>query len=533
MSLRNLVAGLLLCPVLDTLFAATPSHVGRVRDNSGNPLEFANVTLQSLNDSTLIDGTVTDSAGAFAVTGNGMPAFLRVSAMGFEVRIIDNPRHDTGDIILVPASYMLGEVTAEGSHPKVRLNADGVRVEVAGTTLAHTGTVLELLGKIPFVTTQGSEIEVLGKGAPLVFINGRQVRDPSELTRLASSRIKSVDVVTDPGAGYASTANSVIRITTAVPAGEGFSAGNRATAGYKHYAYLFEQFDLNWRKKGLDIFGILNYENYRERETTNTTAVRYLKAGTVRHNSSAHDRARYPVCHGKVGMNHNMASHSLGFFYDFSYMPSESAGSSSTDRYIDNLFSESLENTSESSRHERRHMLSAYYTGEAGKWKLSANFDALWQNNNRHNAENEMSSLNAARHFTTINDTHNRLLAVNATASLPVWKGKLRFGTEVSDIRRTDIYTGNAAYITDSDIRIHETTSALFAETEQPFGPVTASMGVRWEYTDSRFWQSEQFSADKSREYHNIAPSAALAFTAGDVQTRLVYTRKTSRPAFA
>lgn len=532
MSLRNLVAGLLLCLTVNTLFAVVKTYKGNVKDDSGNPLEFVNVTLQNRNDSTLIDGAVTDAEGTFSVSGDGNSVFLKVSGMGFEDRIIDNPDANIGDISLAPASYMLGEVVVKGSRPMAKLKGDGVQIPVSGTYLANTGTALEVLGKMPFVTKNGSAIEVLGKGTPLIYVNGRQVRDMSELDQLASTQIKNVDVITNPGARYASTVNSVIRITTVAPVGEGFSFNDRTTVGYKHYAYLFEQVNFNWRKKGFDLFGMLNYENYRERPGFSNTTLQYLKSGIVKQNSSGRDFAKYPVYQGKIGLNYNVSSHSFGFYYDFSFRPSTSKGNSLTDRYINNEFSETLENLSDISRHNRQHLLSAYYNGEIGKWHLSANFDAMWQINDRHNAETEISTINQERDFTTLNDVRNRLLAGNISASFPAWKGDVRFGTEITNIHRTDKYSGNTDFISDNDIRINETTTALFAETEQTFGVVTASAGLRWEYTDSRYWQFGRLSDDQSRRYHNISPSASLSFPIGKVNTRLSYMRKTSRPAF-
>lgn len=532
MSLRNLMAGLLLCLTFNTLFAEVQTYGGIVKDDSGNPLEFVNATLQALNDSTLIDGTVTDAEGKFSVRGDGNPVFLKISAIGFEERIIDNPSYNLGDIFLVPASYMLGEVVVKGSRPMAKLKGDGVQVPVSGTYLANTGTAIEVLGKMPFVTKSGSDIEVLGKGTPLIYINGRQVRDMSELDRLASTQIKSIDVITNPGARYASTVNSVIRITTVAPVGKGFSFNERTTVGYKHYAYLFEQVNFNWRKKGFDLFGMINYENYRERPRFLNTTLQYLKSGIVQQNSSGRDLTKYPVYQGKIGLNYNITSHSFGFYYDFSFKPSTSKGNSLTDRYINDEFSETLENLSDVSRHNRQHLLCTYYTGEIWKWHLSANFDAMWQINDRHNAETEISTINPERDFITANDIENRLLAGNIAASFPAWKGDIRFGTEISNIHRTDIYSGNADFISDNDIKISETTTALFAETEQTFGFVSASAGLRWEYTDSRYWQFSRFSEDQSRRYHNISPSASLSFPIGNVNTRLSYMRKTSRPAF-
>ncbi len=526
------MAGLLLCLCVNTLFASNTVYKGVVKDDSGNPLEFVNVTLMAHNDSTLIDGAVTDVTGRFTVCGNGNPLFLRITAMGFEEKRINDPTLDSGEIILSPVSYMLGEVVVKGSRPVAKVKGDGVEVAIAGSYLANTGTALEVLGKMPFVTKSGSEIEVLGKGSPLIYINGRQVRDMSELDQLSSSRIKSVDVVTNPGATYASTVNSVIRITTVAPVGEGFSFNDRTTVGYKHYAYLFEQINLNWRKNGLDLFGRLNYENYRERPGFSNNTVQYLKSGIVRQNSHGRDFAKYPVYQGKLGMNYNSASHNVGLYYDFSYKPSTISGTSVTDRYIDDMLAESLEAYSAARQRNRQHLVGVYYSGQIGKWMLSANFDALWQINDKNNADTENSTLNPVRDFTTVNNVGNRLIAGNVTAAFPVIKGDLKFGIEVTGIHRADRYSGNADYITESDVKINETTSALFAETEQNFGAVSAGFGLRWEYTDSKYWQSGQLSDDQSRKYHNLAPSVSVSMPIGNVSTRFSYMRKTSRPAF-
>lgn len=533
------MAGLMLCLVFNNLHSTVPRYRGIVNDDSGAPVEFAIVTLVTLNDSTLIDGTITDENGMFSLTGKAVPLSLRVSAMGFEEKIIDNPTPDVGEIRLETASYMLGEVAVNGSRPVARLKGNGVEVAISGTYLANTGTALDLLGKMPFVSKSGSEIEVLGKGTPLVYINGREVRDQSELDRLASSQIKNVEVITTPGARYPSSVNSVIRITTVAPVGEGFSFNDRTTAGYKRYLYLFEQANFNYRRNGLDLFGMLNYENYRERpgfanSTTRyfNSTTRYFNSTTVTQNSAGKDFARYPVYQGKVGLNQTVGEHYLGFYYDFSFKPSTSAGSSLSERFLDDIFSESLDNQSSSRRHNRQHLFSVYYTRKVGKWELSANFDALWQINDSRNDEYEVSSINPSRDFSTINDVRNRLLAGNVIVSFPVWKGNLRFGAEVSNIHRTDRYSGDADYIADNDVKIDETTSALFAETEQTIGLVSVGVGLRWEYTDSKYWQFGRLSYDGSRKYHNLAPSASLSLPIGNVRTSVSYARKTSRPAF-
>ncbi len=123
-------------------------------------------------------------------------------------------------------------------------------------------------------------------------------------------------------------------------------------------------------------------------------------------------------------------------------------------------------------------------------------------------------------------------MAGNITAALNVWKGELRFGSEISKIFRRDLYLSDADFITDNDTKIKETTAALFAEMSQTFGNVSLSAGLRWEYTDSQYFLWGEKKDDQSRNYYNIAPNASISFSIGNVSTNLSYMRKTSRPAF-
>ena len=522
----------MLCFTARTLFAASGLITGTVVDELGSPLEFANVTLLTLGDSTFADGAVTDTDGRFSVTDSTDPCFLLISAMGYEEAKITNPHGVLGTIQLTPALYELGEVVVKGSRPVAKLRTDGLQVAISGTYLANTGTALDVLGKMPFVSKTGSQLEVLGKGTPIVYINGRQVRDQSELGQLSSADINSVDVVTSPGARYDSSVNAVIRITTIAPVGEGFSFNDRTAVGYKRYAYLFEQANFNFRKNGFDLFGMLNYENYRERPRYENNTIQYLQSGTILQTSDGWDFMKYPVYEGKVGLNYNRSNQYAGFYYDFAYRPATGNSSSFTSRLLNSVLEDELKYNGTNHRHNRQHLLSAYYTGTPGKWQLSANFDAMWQINSRTTNETEMSAYNSERMFSTDNDVDNRLLAGNIAATLPVWKGELRFGTEICDIYRKDQYLSDVDFITDNDTEIKETTSALFAEMSQTFGKLSVSAGLRWEYTDSRYFLWGEKKDGQSRRYHNLAPGASISFPIGSVSANLSYMRKTSRPAF-
>ena len=277
---------------------------------------------------------------------------------------------------------------------------------------------------------------------------------------------------------------------------------------------------------------MLNYENYRERPRFENNTTQYLQSGTVSQHSYGKDFTKYPVYEGKAGLNYNSYNHYVGFYYDFAYRPAIGNSSSFTSRTLNSVPEDELKYNGSNHRRNRRHLLSAYYAGELGKWQLTANFDAMWHINNRTTKETEISSFNPGRVFATDNDVDNRLLAGNIAAAHPVWKGELRFGTEISNIYRKDLYLSDADFVADNDTEIKETTSALFAEISQTFGKVSLSAGLRWEYTDSWYFLWGEKKDDQSRDYHNFAPTASISLPIGSVSTNLSYMRKTSRPAF-
>lgn len=533
MFLRNLLVGLAFSSGCYTLLATDIKVSGTVVDNMESPIEFANVTLLSSLDSTYIAGTVTDTYGKFEFR-DSMPhsVIMRITYMGFNDLYIDNPAGNVGVVSLVSNAIILDEVEVKSFRPVAKLKNDGISVAIKGSYLAHSGSASDLIGKMPFVAKSGQGIEVLGKGSPAVYINGRQVRDLSELERLSSSEIETVDIVTTPGVQYASTVNAVIRIKTIAPVGEGLSLNDRTTLGYKHYTYLFEQLDFNYRVGGYDFFGNVNYENYRERTAYHSLTSQQLNYRNITRDNEAQEYTKYPVYQGRLGMNYTRGNLNCGFYYDFALRQESGYYDSHSLRLVEDILSDELENNSEITAYNRQHMFSAYYAGKMSDWNLTANLDAIWQINDRKGVESELSVTNAARYFTTNNNVANRLLAANVAASLPVASGNLNFGTEISDINRTDLYQSNADYITGNDTKIQETTTALFVDATQKVGKAQISTGLRWEYTDSRFYISGIQQQDRSRCYTDIAPSAGVALPLGNVNAKVSYSRKTTRPAF-
>lgn len=244
--------------LLSVLRLDAQTVVGQVADEQGQPLPYANVALLTLPDSAFVAGSITDEQGHFMLKDVVPSGLVRISSVGY-VTVYKETRADIGVIIMQPDAHMLQEVVVRSRLPVTRISGDALVTTVQGSVLAEAGSAGDVLVRIPAVIRRDDAFEVFGKGAPLIYINGRKVRSMDELEQLNSSDIRQVEVVTNPGARYDASVKSVIRIRTVKRKGDGFGFDVRSTYSYAEKSQWHEQANLNYRHDDLDIFGSLTY----------------------------------------------------------------------------------------------------------------------------------------------------------------------------------------------------------------------------------------------------------------------------------
>ena len=239
---------------------------GKVMNTKGEPLAFANVVLLNRTDSAFVKGAVSGEDGSFVIDSSCNGGIIKVTSVGYKTVCKDCEGENVGIIKMEEDSNMLGEVVVKSSQPKTILKHGGMTTTVAGSVLEKAGTMEHLLDRIPKVSAQNGSIEVFGRCEPVIYINGRQMRNRSELDRLHSDNIKSVEVITNPGARYAASTRAVIRITTKKIQGDGFGFDASTTGEYDEKKNFggFGQLNMNYRKNGLELgayaFGARQYQ---------------------------------------------------------------------------------------------------------------------------------------------------------------------------------------------------------------------------------------------------------------------------------
>ena len=506
---------------------------GRVIDEQAQPMPFANVVLVSRADSAFIAGVVTKDDGTFSISTDKQDGLLKVTSVGYTTKFLDARTGNVGDIQMQPDTQMLGEVVVKGSRPLVKMKDDALVTTVEGSYLSKTGTAGDVLGKIPGVISNHGGVEVLGRGTPLIYINGRQMRNQSELDQLSSDQIKDVEVVMTPGAKYDATVKAVIRIKTIRPVGEGFSFNSRTVAGVNHYVYSLEELNLNYRTGGLDIFGMAEYENHRSRQTNDSRQDTYLQSH-YQQNSLMRYYNKSQMLAGKLGFNYMLNdNHSIGMTYTITSRPNSQTSDYFTTMLIGQQTDDQITGRGKVDGDDIQHIISGYYAGQTGKWSLDANADVLLQKQNSDNLTFEDATQGDDRTVTTRNDVKNRLYAAKFVAGHPLWKGNLEIGAEGSYVHRTDVF-GNVENIIDaSDTKIEENNTAAFVQLMQRLNKLTLIAGLRYEYLDSRYYEGGVKMGDESRTYSDLFPSLMLMYPLKNVRARLSYSRNINRPAFS
>ena len=158
-------------------------------------------------------------------------------------------------------SKELGEVVVKAHLPQYKKTHEGLLTNVAGTVLGKMGTAEDVLKHVPSIVKKKDGYEVVGKGTPIIYINGRKMQDISELDNIKSSDIKSVEVIQNPGATYDASVNAVIKIKTIKKKGEGFGFDTRSVYWYNKHDNTIQQVNMNYRHNGLNLFATYKFSD--------------------------------------------------------------------------------------------------------------------------------------------------------------------------------------------------------------------------------------------------------------------------------
>ena len=520
--------------------AAAQTVTGRVVDGDGRPLAYANVVAMSLPDSAFVAGAMTADDGSFTLDLKDTGRLLRFSSVGYKTVYADG-KADVGTVRLEALTQVLGEVVVKSDLPQTRLKGEGMVTGVSGILLEHAGTIERLLDRIPNVSARNGEIEVFGRGTPELYINGRKVRDKSELDRLSADNIKDVEVITNPGARYDASVTSVIRIRTKKAVGDGFSLDNRLFGELNDYGYLVgeDNLNMNYRTGGLDVGTTLRANKWASPDPKTTEQITHLE-DTWRQRSKIDQVYKDENLYARLAVSYMFnQDHSVGISASYNRQPwNKPSGYMNSTLTQDGTTVEQLRSDYTANVQATTLQGNAYYTGKIGRWSVDFNTDWMYtkSNSTMNTVENYTETGQQTEHNDVItnNTPRSNLIASKLVLTAPLFGGSLSFGGEYSYSTRKSVYTVLPKGIIDDDrSRTEEGLATAFVEYGRQFGPVSAQLGLRYEDVDFDYYEDGVRIAEQSRAYGDRFPSVALSAMFGKLGLQLGYSADIRRPSYS
>ena len=513
---------------------------GKIVDEKGEPLAFANVVLLNRQDSAFVKGVVSGEDGHFAIDSACNNGIIKVTSVGYKTAWKDCTGENAGVIKMVADSKVLGEVVVKSLLPKTILKNGGMTTTVAGSVLEKAGTMEHLLDRIPNVSAQNGNIKVFGRGEPIIYINGRQMRDRSELDRLSSDNIKSVEVIANPGARYAASTKAVIRITTKKIHGDGFGFDATTEGSYdeKKNTGGYARLNLYYRRNGLELGAYAYSSKQSSPDEKDLQQMTYLDK-TLNQQDRTRWKNKTETFSSRLNASYQFDdNNSLGASISFLRNPKlQTDGKTEGSVLRDEVLTET--NTSIRSEFGQNSNLSSniYYVGKIGKLGIDFNTDWFWsKGNNKNNIDEHYQEVNSEIQNQLVSSTtskHNRLIASKMVLSYPLFGGDLSVGGEYSFTNRNTNYAIIPNTLADNVIdRIKEGMASAFVTYNRDFGKLNMEAGLRYENVDFKYYDDSQYMAEQSKTYGEWFPSLSLSMPIGNVQMQLSYAADINRPNY-
>ncbi|MDO5447079.1 MAG: outer membrane beta-barrel family protein [Prevotellaceae bacterium] len=545
MEKRFITAMMMLLLGIVTSMAQSAIVKGKVIDKTANgPLAFASVALIQ-SDSVIMASAMTDTDGCFQISAPTDNYMLKASFIGYKDATVDvkltGNDSDTYILYMEEDARMLQEVVVKSQLPKTTLKGDAVVTTITGSVLEHSGNANDVLAKVPGMINRNGNLEVLGRGTPIYNINGHKVTDDAELRNLMSEDIKSVDVVSNPGALYGGNVRCVVRIKTLKRQGEGFSyaltSQARKYTTCRYFDPSWTVLDLNYRTGGWDFFGKFVYWAQHSFQISDIYGGTFLMQNGQQVSKIQDGTLKAQVYRGGIdpsfGANWQINNnHSLGFKIEYATNTFDDQKVIMDNDFVvngvveDHVFSVSKTKTPISEQWTGN----AYYDGTVGKLNINFNADFM-----RAKIRNEVnvneSSWTTPADLYSHSEADAQMYAGKLVLTYPVWKGSLQVGSEESYYDGTQQYAINKSDIPAADGKNKENTIAGFAQyaVSLPFGQFTA--GLRYEHVDFEYHDYEDATNNLTRKLDDWFPSISFATKVGKVSVSLSYTGKTQNPS--
>ena len=513
---------------------STFRYKGRILDERGNAAEYATIALLSPIDSTIVGHGVSNENGFFVIPSNSRKVLARISYIGYKTvsRIYNNT--EMGVIRLHPKTMIVKGVVVKGDRPQYKILPGGMEVAIEHTLLSKMANTFDVLNLLPRVSVDGQKISVFGKGAPIIYINNKRVHDNNEIVNITPDNIKSISVITSPGAEYDGEVESVIRIRTKERRANGFSLRMDAYGKYNKWMADYENISARYQTKKFEIANSIWTMGTHDGEDNNLITDIYLPDKHYYNDQLIHLDTNNRFLSEKLSADYSLNdSNSVGGSYRYYGMLKGRTNSvSRQDVLLNGMAQGSIDQNEVMKPSLSLHQADVYYVGKVGHVGVDFNATYYAVKNRRNDEGFEISKELGNQEVHSSNRQNSDMWAGKLVVNIPLWKGNMSVGTEMSKTDSHGTFLNEEQLVPSTKTDIHERNIAGFAQYGLVLNKWTVGLGVRYENIVRDYLSDGVKQDDVSRKYNNFFPNLSVSWNKGNWHWQLNANEKIHRPSY-
>lgn len=454
------------------------------------------------------------------------------------------------------------EVVAQ--KPIVRMTTDKMTYNVQQDADAKTMTLLDMLRKVPMVTVDGQDnVTVKGSSNFKVYVDGKpnqmfQNNFSQVAKSMPASMVKSIDVITSPGAKYdAEGTTGVLDIKLVHQSGQPNSDCNNcyngnvelslSNKGERANAYIGGQHG----KLTYSAMGMFAWQDFGNLKVTNTR-LQQTSLGESLQTTDVEFKQKHPFSFGNFTLGYALDSLST-----INVSAGVNGGYTNQNMQPRNSFSGGPYGNGFSyvyNSNQRNRFMGANASADYQRWlnadhssslTLSYLFDYNPARNRTWNLYNNVTGVMGLNLSNLFSDSRTWGTSHTGQADLTLDLGKgqtLETGTKFisrrnkSDSRLYDIVDGNDV-LNDAGSMLYRNLQSIvagYAQYKLTKEKYNARLGLRYEHTFESVKYAEHSERDFHKDYGNLVPSGSVGYNITPTSNLgLTYTMRISRPGIS
>ncbi|WP_251419786.1 outer membrane beta-barrel protein [Porphyromonas bobii] len=540
--MKKLFTIILCCLCAQITLLSQIIYSGRaISSEDKTPIPLVNIVLLA-QDSSFIAGGVTDELGRYLITmeQGKVPQWIRATCIGYEdlLRPISRYPREGAELILEVQTNQLQDVTVRAKRKAFKLKDGAFVANVAAVpSLRNSGSIDNLLNRIPFVQGSGGSFSVLGTGGEAtLYLDGQRVQDASILQHLRSQDIASVEVINTPGAQYKASTNSVIKIHT-------IKKQNMTSLSASQYALLQHRLStytgVNVAHSNARAYWSFN-AGYSHTAMASGNSDYYSMpngSGDLLETFSSSDMSnRSDFFMGGLGLNISSAKETnIGFVSNLK------VGAAKFDVASEGLIHKesgivrlNTPYTSQIDSRPYKSTSSLYYNGKIGATSVNVTDEILLGSDSNTSIYDEAGT---SAHAQTKGAQRYGMNSLMLSFQTPVKGVKLGYGAELAlSFNKNELQQTEQGIVTDvvsSTVKNGQTLLGTFVDVRAQWLGLSWYAGLRYEYEASSYTQNGTRVTRQKPSPHFLSPSFSLSYSGEDLQATLSYRKSLHRPAYS